>query len=546
MLPWLVVPGLLVAVAAIFLTVHVSSTERGDVAEIARASQRYQIVATANGHVATEIAELLALDAFAEVPAELELYRAAADALRESTDRGLVLSSLTTSESFTGRTADELQQLSGNVPKPVIDVLRPLGSTIVDRLRQGDEWFVDPVPYVEAARWLGQQLEVAASHADENTQALLRLGERAPYWHSTEFELLAGALVLLAIVGGLFGVWHLSAATRRLTDEQAAANAHAVRMAARVEQLRTLIAASRQMSATEDADVVARHLIEESTRLFAADLVVLSLLQGPLLQPVATSHRVGAAPVALHDGMAGRCAESGVPLRLVVASDPLLPGLQGPLSLLAVPLVRDGRVEGVLTIGRMGSDLFDQGDETVLGLVALLGSGALGVAERVGTTLALALDDPLTGLGNRRRLDRDLGALPTLTGHDQVAFLMIDIDHFKQFNDRYGHPAGDDLLRRVGDAVRRSLRVGDVAYRFGGEEFSVLLPGADAATAQGIAERVRAAVSALLPPPGGTAVTVSVGVSVAERSAPSSAMVQAADQALYCAKRTGRDRVVVA
>jgi diguanylate cyclase (GGDEF)-like protein len=495
--------------------------------------------------VASEIAELLALDAFAEVPSELEVYRVSADALRDS-GREMLLSSLSSTESFAGQTAADLTRVYEQVPRPVVDVLRPLPAATMARLRQGDEWFIDPMPYVDAARWSGQQLEVASARAAENAQALLHLGTRPPYWETTEFGVLAVGLVLFAITGGLFGVWRLSAATRRLAEQHVEANAEAIRMSARVEQLRTLIAASRQMSASVDPELVARHLVEESTRMFAADLVVVSLLQDGLLRPVATSHRVGAAPVSMHDGVAGRCAEGGVPSRMVVASDPLLPGLHGPLSLLAVPLVREGRVEGVLTIGRTGSELFDQGDETVLGLVALMGSGALGVAERVGTTLALALDDPLTGLGNRRRLDRDLGALPHGAVDPQVAFLMIDIDHFKQFNDRYGHPAGDDLLRRVGDAIRTSLRAGDIAYRFGGEEFSVLLPGADAATARVIAERVRTAVAALLPPPGGAAVTVSVGVSVGVSTTSSAAMVEAADQALYSAKRAGRDRVVVA
>ena len=88
--------------------------------------------------------------------------------------------------------------------------------------------------------------------------------------------------------------------------------------------------------------------------------------------------------------------------------------------------------------------------------------------------------------------------------------------------------------------------MGDVAYRFGGEEFSVLLPDADATIGHAVAERVRAGVSAILPPPGGTAVTVSVGVSSAAVAQPPDAIVTAADQALYSAKRAGRDRVVVA
>lgn len=546
MVPWLVVPGLLVALAAIFLVVHVSDTERGETAKLARSSQRYQVLLSASGWVATEIPQLLALDAFAEVPPELETYRAAATLLRESTDRGLLVSGLSSIEGLAGPTADDLRSVMPT-PGDVVQVLRPLEAGIRDRLAQGDEWFLDPNPYVAADRWIRQRLEEASANADETARALVRLVEQEPYWRSTEFVVVAAALIVLAIVGGLFGVWRLSTATRRLGEQQAAAHDEARRMSERVDQLRTLIGAGRQMSATADPDAVAELLVDEASRLFGSDVVVLSLLQPGGLEPVAHLGPVRPAVVGLRDGVVGRCAESGAASRVVVAGDPVLPGVNGPISLLSVPLVRDGHVEGVLTIGTFGSVLFDQGDETVLGLVALMGSGALSVAERVGTTLALALDDPLTGLGNRRRLDRDLGALPAAATADRpVAFLMIDIDHFKRYNDRYGHPAGDELLRLVGDAIRASLRAGDIAYRFGGEEFSVLLPDADATVAQVVAERVRAGVSAILPPPGGTAVTVSVGVSAAAVAQAAGSIVSAADQALYRAKREGRDRVVVA
>jgi len=123
---------------------------------------------------------------------------------------------------------------------------------------------------------------------------------------------------------------------------------------------------------------------------------------------------------------------------------------------------------------------------------------------------------------------------------------MIDIDFFKQFNDRHGHPAGDALLRAVGDAISGAVRAGDIAYRFGGEEFSVLLPDTDAATAVGVAERVRLAVAAIPSPPGAERVTVSVGVSVGTPATSNTQLIDEADRALYDAKRSGRDRVIVA
>jgi diguanylate cyclase (GGDEF)-like protein len=153
--------------------------------------------------------------------------------------------------------------------------------------------------------------------------------------------------------------------------------------------------------------------------------------------------------------------------------------------------------------------------------------------------LELAMTDGLTGLKNRRKLDNDVSqwiggeACPT-------AMLMIDIDNFKMFNDMHGHAAGDDVLRRVGDAVAASVRCDDVAYRYGSEEFCVLLPDATAHEAGGVAERVRRAIEA----PYGTKVTASVRVA----SGPSThlpATAATADAALFRAKHGVRNRVAV-
>ena len=154
----------------------------------------------------------------------------------------------------------------------------------------------------------------------------------------------------------------------------------------------------------------------------------------------------------------------------------------------------------------------------------------------------LAMTDGLTGLKNRRKLDNDVDrwiggeARPT-------AMLMIDIDNFKMFNDTHGHAAGDDVLRRVGDAIAASVRCDDVAYRYGGEEFCVLLPDTTADEAGGVAERVRRAIEAI-EAPYGTRVTASVGVA----SGPSTHLpttAATADAALFRAKHGGRNRITV-
>jgi diguanylate cyclase (GGDEF)-like protein len=155
---------------------------------------------------------------------------------------------------------------------------------------------------------------------------------------------------------------------------------------------------------------------------------------------------------------------------------------------------------------------------------------------------AMAWSDGLTGLANRRRLDRDLDARPG--SPEPTAVIMVDLDHFKSINDRYGHQHGDSILRKIGTMLGLHLRADDVVYRYGGEEFCVLLPGATNADAEMAAERiVQAAREITLPD--GSSVTVSVGVANGS-TADVTSTLELADQAMYTAKERGRDRSIVA
>ncbi len=158
--------------------------------------------------------------------------------------------------------------------------------------------------------------------------------------------------------------------------------------------------------------------------------------------------------------------------------------------------------------------------------------------------------DALTGIGNRLRLredfDRQAARVTTPT-----ALIMLDIDHFKRYNDALGHVEGDDVLRRVADALSAALRPRDAVYRYGGEEFLVLLPDTDLATATVIAERLRDAVRSeeIGHParPDGDRLTISAGVAARDVGVRTSLSrtLRAADAALYRAKRLGRDRVEI-
>ncbi|HEY6101244.1 MAG TPA: diguanylate cyclase [Anaeromyxobacter sp.] len=160
----------------------------------------------------------------------------------------------------------------------------------------------------------------------------------------------------------------------------------------------------------------------------------------------------------------------------------------------------------------------------------------------------LARKDPLTGLPNRRALEEELAraAARALRAGTPLSAAVLDVDHFKQVNDRHGHAAGDAVLAAVAARAAAALRAGDLLARIGGEEFAVLLPGAELARAAEAAERIRAAVAAEPLAAGGLAlpVTVSLGcAALLPGEGDGSALLARADAKLYEAKRTGRNKV---
>ena len=171
---------------------------------------------------------------------------------------------------------------------------------------------------------------------------------------------------------------------------------------------------------------------------------------------------------------------------------------------------------------------------------------------------ALALTDSLTALLNRRAFDNSLERewKRTLRERSQISLLLLDVDHFKELNDRYGHKAGDDCLRAIAGAVNETTRVTDVVARYGGDEMTIILPSTNIVGAVEAAERMRSAIEALrIPhggnPEGGGYASASVGATTAYHRdggtmrMPESLLL-AADKALYKAKHEGRNRVATA
>jgi diguanylate cyclase (GGDEF)-like protein len=171
------------------------------------------------------------------------------------------------------------------------------------------------------------------------------------------------------------------------------------------------------------------------------------------------------------------------------------------------------------------------------------------LADATGRLRELAMRDALTGaLSRGATMDAlDDAVRAHAAGGPAVGVALVDLDHFKGINDRFGHPVGDEVLVRVVEAAARVTREADRIGRWGGEEFLLLLPACDAPAAAAIAERLRSGIAAQ---PwhelaGGLAVTASIGVAVARRGAPPAELLSRADRALYRAKHAGRDRVHV-
>lgn len=186
---------------------------------------------------------------------------------------------------------------------------------------------------------------------------------------------------------------------------------------------------------------------------------------------------------------------------------------------------------------------------SILSLVGLTGIGAVTLTLHHARAARLhrneAHTDPLTGVLNRRALFIRIQETDSVTG---LAVLMFDLDHFKQINDRLGHAQGDVVLQHFADVLSNQLRAADIIARIGGEEFCVILPGLDSEAARRAAEQIRLAFAALQIPIGGDGeiATVSAGLATGGTDETFSSVLRRADDALYKAKRAGRNQVHLA
>jgi diguanylate cyclase (GGDEF)-like protein len=259
------------------------------------------------------------------------------------------------------------------------------------------------------------------------------------------------------------------------------------------------------------------------------------------------------------EGISGRVLESGEPL---IIDNLLVAGLTPAAaernyktnSFISYPITMGGRKIGVLNVtDKVSGDAFDSVDLSLLEVIGPQIAVALERAEwqeRATQFQLMSITDPLTGLLNRRYLEERL--TEELNRSKRYSYpmscLMIDIDDFKSYNDRNGHQAGDVALKITAHSLKAALRSADIACRYGGEEFCILLPQTSLSEAGVIAERMRQKVAEAHYPygknqPGGT-VSISIGVSTFGKNIDTpDSVIAAADRALYNAKHLGKNRV---
>ncbi len=316
-------------------------------------------------------------------------------------------------------------------------------------------------------------------------------------------------------------------------------------------QLRQILDASREFSESLNLAYVVGSVRESTAAVGGYERVIVWLMDDELKQLVNADESAATAstdaPVAL--GLAGRAAKSGRitfegPAGQVRFGDSNI----GPVRALAIPLIVGARVVGALEARHSEPRVATTDVIEVLETLATHAATAIESARLHEVIEERSQVDALTRLFNRRRLEEDLDAECKRCRRyvRPLAFVMLDIDHFKAFNDSHGNPQADTALQGVAEVIMGCVRTTDTAYRYGGEEFCILLRETTGADAMCLAERVRQRIEHRFASTGVAGITASFGVAEFSASTPvPRALVEAADAAMYESKHAGRNRVML-
>jgi diguanylate cyclase (GGDEF)-like protein len=220
-------------------------------------------------------------------------------------------------------------------------------------------------------------------------------------------------------------------------------------------------------------------------------------------------------------------------------------------SHLTLPLAMEGEILGCTSLMSDQANAFDAQDLQFFSVIGYQMAATIKHFQRFSSVKNMAIYDTLTNLYNRRHFEEKLGAETerSFARGTSLSLVMLDVDHFKRINDTFGHPQGDTVLREIAALLKTSVRKKDTVARYGGEEFILILPEAGLEAASMIAERVRRSVegSRFEIGPNGLTVTVSLGIATFPNHSPKSKeeLVRMADEALYEAKKGGRNRLCV-
>jgi diguanylate cyclase (GGDEF)-like protein len=319
----------------------------------------------------------------------------------------------------------------------------------------------------------------------------------------------------------------------------------------RAAQLEAINRLARQATAIKELDRLLQTLCSLIRDSFAVDHVAILIHEegslyvrghAGLLTP---QFAVGALP---QSGFAYRALTSGKPVieNDVAASPEYLPGFQETRSEICLPLFSYGDKVGVLAIESARPGTFLPGDVQPLESVADICAAAIRNAQHVEQLNKLAVLDGLTGIFNRRYFEHRILEEIERAGRYEtaLALVMLDIDGFKRLNDEFGHLLGDEVLRQLAGLLTQQLRKADVVCRYGGEEFAILLPEITGENAGSVADKLRRVIEAFPFPGVPRPVTISAGVArFPDNGSTRDDLVKAADEALYNAKQSGRNRI---